>query len=82
MKYHADQFRAARAGLRLETRDIADKMKWSLRTVAEIEHADKRKLRPPSDAAIAQLVEFYEQHGVTFLPGAAGRGFGVRFRSK
>jgi transcriptional regulator with XRE-family HTH domain len=81
MKYPAALFRAARAALRLETREVAAEIRASLRTIAEIEHADRGGARQPSDAAAARLIEFYEQRGVTFLANSA-QGPGIRLKLK
>lgn len=80
MKYHAAQFRAARAALGLRTRNVAAELNWSLRTLDELEHADDEGPRQPSDAAVAKLVAFYEGLGVTFLANNA-QGVGIRLKT-
>jgi len=80
MKYHAAQFRAARAALGLRTRSVAAELNWSLRTLDEIEHADSHNARQPSNAAVTKLVAFYEGLGVTFLANTA-QGVGIRLKT-
>ncbi len=79
MRYHAAQFRAARAATKLGTREVASGAAMSMRTLFEIEQPDKLKVPKDNEAAEMRLVEFYESQGITFLPNAA-QGVGIRVK--
>lgn len=77
MKYHAAQFRAARAALGLGLREVAAELRVSFRTLSQIEQPDADKT-DPTEEALARIVAFYKSRGITFLAGTA-QGPGIRF---
>ena len=70
------QSRAARGLLKWSQRQLADRSRVGLSTVADFEN-DKREPWPENLAAIRAALE---KAGVEFIPARSGKGVGVRLR--
>jgi hypothetical protein len=84
MTYYGAQFRMARAALEIAMRDVCSGARVSMTTMVRLEAAGAieygvRQKDRFEEATIAKVVQFFEERGVTFLPGTA-QGAGIRYR--